>query len=259
MLDVIPQQYHLLFGIGALILLLLLITGFAQRFQAYQLEKQAALKRILRGIQQIEDIQQKLEGSALPGALQVVLCKEALARYMTISQIHRRFENIGPLINQAQKKLAVAQSVGERAVTRPADRETRNRLVNGLGNLIIFLQEQKSIAGLSETERRNYIQRLAVMRIEYVDLFHSEEAIELARQQAWNDAGAQLKEALVFMQTYAGSDEQSRAIYDKFSRYYRQVLNRQVPGTESQPQQPVSEPDAKDEELNRAQTAGAMS
>ena len=238
MLSAIPQQYHLFFGIGGLVLLLLFITGFAQRYQAYQLEKEAALRRLLNGVQQVEAILALIEGSAVPGKLFVLLRKEVLARYMAIRQIYKRLENLGSLIDRAQQGVVSAESRPATGLTKPADRQTFNKYMNGLTELIGFLHSQGHIAGMTETDRRQFQHALLILRADYVSLFHSEESITLARKQMWNEASRHLKEALVFFQNHAAADPHISELYSKINMYNRQVLNKQVPGSA-----PVAEPE----------------
>ena len=69
MLDVIPQQYHLYLGIGGLVFLLLFSISAAQKYQAYQYEREAALRRMLWGIQKIETALNQAKGSGIPAQL----------------------------------------------------------------------------------------------------------------------------------------------------------------------------------------------
>ena len=250
MLSAIPSQYHLFIGIGGLVILLLLITGFAQRYQAYQLEKQAAIRRILRGVQQVESVLSRLEGSAIPKQLSVLLNKEVLARYMAIYQIHKKLENLNTLLSRAQQSLAAAESRVENALTTPPDKAKFAQYVHGLTELINFLRSQGHIAGMNPVERRQYQSDLEVLRAEYVSLFYSDEASKLAEKNLWNEAARKMKEALQIFQSFGTAEPRVNELYIKTNQFYKQVLNREIPGIT--PEKTVEEQEAV------AQPAGAV-
>ena len=227
MLGAIPDQYHLFVGIGGLVFLLLIITGFAQRYQAYQLEKQAALRRILRGVQQIEYLLSMTEGCAVPKKLIVLLRKEVLARYMAIHQIYKRFENLNSLISQAQKHLASSESKAEIALTKPTNRETLNQYVKGLTELINFLFTKGHIAGMNGADRQQYQQDLISMRADYISLFHTGEATLYVEKQQWHEAGRHMKEALQYFRQQGTSNQHLKELYDNANRFYKEILEKQ--------------------------------
>jgi len=228
LLAAIPSQYHLLISIGGLVILLLLITGAAQRFQAYQLEKEAALRRILRGIGQVESILSMIEGSAASKKLKVLLNKEVLARYLAVRQIHKKLENLDNLIATAQRNLQAAESRAEVQLIKPSDRTVYNNYVKGITELINFLSMEGHIAGMNTAEGVKYQHDLSALRADYVSLYHSTEAKELAKQQMWSDAIKHLKEALGVLSAYGPNNEHVNNTYKALAQEYKQVINRQV-------------------------------
>jgi len=240
LLNAIPSQYHLFFGIGGLVFLLLFITGVAQRFQAYQFEKEVALRRILSGIQHLEHGLSLLEGCAVPQKLLVLLRKEILARYLAIRQIHKRLNNLNTMISQAQRNLSSAESKGEGHVNRPSDQGQLNNYLAGLTELMNFLNSEGRVTGMNDSERSQFAHQLDVLRAEYVSVFFNAEAKRLAENQQWSEAIRQLKECLHFLQGFGSSDQRSRELYRQANLHYKQVQNRQLPGESSnnQPDNP---------------------
>ncbi len=228
MLSAIPPQYHLFIGIGGLIFLLLVLTGVAQRYQAYQLQKQAALRRILRGVQQIENILAVTEGCAISKKLHVLLRKEILARYMAVHQIHKRLDNLKNSIAQAQQRLSAAESRSEFQLSKPSDRTVYNHYLHGLSELINFLKAEGHIAGMNEAGRKLHERELVALRANYVSLFHTGEANLLIEKQQWNAAGKHMKEALHILQHYGSSDVAVRELYKEANQFYREILDRQA-------------------------------
>lgn len=236
MLSAIPSQYHLFVGIGGLVFLMLLVTSMSQKYQAYQLEKEVALKRMLRGIQQIENVLNLLEGCAIPRKMQIMLRKEILARYVTMRQIHKKLDNIDQLISTAQREIQAAEAKAELNRQRAGDRGQLNRYVNGLTELITFLNSEGHIAGMSEHERKNYQTDLGVLRADYIDDYHTHEAIKLAEQKLWDESAKHLKEIMQYLQTHGPSNDHIKKIYQTANGHYKQVVIKQVPG--SQPEAP---------------------
>ena len=91
---------------------------------------------------------------------------------------------------------------------------------------------------MNEVERKQFQHDLSVLRADYVSLFQTSEAIILAEQQMWNEAARYLKEAMVFFQNHGTTDKHVSELYAKINLYHRQVQNRQVPGS---PTEPLSE------------------
>jgi hypothetical protein len=236
LLSIIPSQYHFYISIGGLVLLLLLINAVAQRYQAHQLEKEAVLRRIFAGALRIQTALGMLDGCAVPKKLRVLLRKEILARYMAVRQIYRRFKDINNLISRAQQDLSAAEARAENSLVKPADSKVYYQYVKGLTELIIFLQSEGSIVGMNEDQRQRYEHDLGVLRADYVSIFHSSEAIALAEKQKWNEAGREMKHALQFFQSHGPADKHVKDLYRQANLYYRQVVNRQIPGTEDDPQ-----------------------
>ena len=232
MLDAIPSQYHLFVGIGGLVFLMLLVTSISQKYQTYQLEKEIALKRMLRGIQQIENVLNLLEGCAIPRKMQIMLRKEILARYVTMRQIHKKLDNIDQFIDSAQREIQGAESKAESQRQRVGDRVQLNRYINGLTELINFLNSEGHIAGMSEHERKQYQTDLGVLRADYIDDYHTHEAIKLSEQQLWNEAGQHLKEIMQYLQTHGPSNDHVKKLYQAANSHYKQVVIKEVPGSQ---------------------------
>jgi len=227
----ISSQYPLFLGISGLVLLLLFITFAGQKYQVYQYQRQLALRHMLTGIKQVENVLSLLEGCAVPVQLLVLLRKEILARYVTIRQIDKRFDNIGGLISLAQQEIQSAQSRTPLHRLVAADRATLERYIHGLSKLISFLDIEGHIAGMNEAERKEYQNTLVNLRADYIFEYYTKASVELADQELWDDAKRQTRTILQLLQTHGLVTDHVKHLYQQANQHLRQLVNRQAPGS----------------------------
>ena len=227
----IPEQYHLFVAIGGLVFLLIVVTSAAQKYQAYQVQKQIALRRMHEGVQQIENMLDLAQGAALPKTLTVLLRKEVLARYVAMRQIHKSIPHISEDISVAQRKLQSAESMGEMARQAVSDRMQLNRFTLGIGKIISFLQNHSRIAGMTQQEKLQFINKLADMRADYLNDFHSREATGLAQQEMWSDAADHLKQLMHYLSSHGPGTPHVTKIYQKASDDYKDIAMKRLPGS----------------------------
>ncbi len=229
----IPSQYHLFLGIAGLLILFVIVASAAQKYQAWQVQKEMVLRRMLNAVRQLEDIFEMLQGAALPKQLVILLRKEVLARYVAMRQIHKGIKGIAEDIEMAQRKLQSSESMGEAGRQVASDRNVLNRYVSGLTSLIEFMQTSGRIAGMNGEDKKRFVNDLADLRAGYLNDFHSREAQGLAEQEMWSDASAHLKELLHFLSSHGPATAYVTEIYKKANAHYKQVVMRQVPGAVS--------------------------
>jgi hypothetical protein len=234
LLDVIPQQYHLYLGIGGLVFLLLFSISAAQKFQAYQYERAAALRRMLWGIEKIEAALSKLNGSGISNELVVLFRKEILARYVTIRQIYSSFENINQLIEKAQQKIKAAESMAMSHRGNVSDIHTLNSYVFGITELIGYLHSQGHIAGMNEFQRIAFEAELGNLRADHIYHFHSAEAKQKAEQGRWDVARDSLKTIMRFFETHGPGNDHTSELYKMANEQYKQIMMKQVPGSKAE-------------------------
>jgi hypothetical protein len=221
---------------------MLFIVSAAQKYQAYQYQKEVALRRMLRGIQDLEQHISKLDGAGVPKMLMVMIHKEILARYFAMRHIHKKMDNLQQLMNAAQHKLQTLESGGETRMTKPNDRQVLNHYISGLTGLINFLHTQGHLAGMNEIQRTKYEHELSSIRAQLFYDFNLDEAKGTASQQLWTDASRYIREIMSFIQSNGPATERTAKLYHQANNYYQQVLAKQVPGS-PQPQVPPAEPE----------------
>ena len=228
MLDSIPEQYHIMVGIGALVLLLLVVSSAAQKYQSHQLRKEAALRHMVNGIRRIETALENLQGAAVPTDLLALLRKEILARYMAVKQIYSRYDNIASHLGDAQRKLQAAESAATPPRMDVFEKPVLDRYVIGLTELISFLNSEGHIAGMNAGQRKNYQTILGNLRADYVYQFYTHNIRQLSQQQAWTDAMSAVKYALNFLQSHGPVNDHVTNYCTEINQLYKQVANRQM-------------------------------
>ena len=188
MFDAIPEQYHLFLGIGALVFLMLFVASAAQKYQAYQYEKEMAVRRMLRAVHDIEDFMAKVDGAAIPKKIMVLLHKEIFARYVAIRHIQKNVENIDSMVNRAQQSLQTVESRGETPYSIPNNRQLLDQYVAGMTQMINYLHNERSVTGMTPTEKNQFQLDISNIRGQLVSDFNVNEAKALAEQGSWNEA-----------------------------------------------------------------------
>lgn len=235
MFDAIPQQYHFVIGLGGLVFLMLFVASAAQKYQAYQYQKELALKRMLRAVLDLENYLGQIDGAGLPKTLLVMLHKEILARYLTIRHIYKKMENIDQMISEAQNRLQLAESGAESRRIKPKDRQILNLYVAGISGLINFLQSHAHVAGMNQVQRNKYQAELSNLRAEIYSDYNLAEARAMAEQGMWSDAGKYVRDVMSFIHGHGPATDRTSKLYHQANRVYQQVIAKQVPGSEVSP------------------------
>lgn len=240
----------MILALGGLVLLMLFVASAAQKYQAYQYEKEVALRRMLRGIQELEEYILHADGSGMPKAFVVMVHKEILARYVAIGHIHNKLENLSMLLSTAQHKLQTAEAVPDGRMVKPNDRVVLNRYVNGLTGLINFLNNEGHIAGMNEIERTRYVGELSTLRARIFSEYNVAEAKGLAEQGNWSDSAKYIRAIMGFIQNHAPVTEEATKLYQQANNYYKQIMIKQVPGSTVTPKSMQDQIDAAAEKFS---------
>jgi len=226
----IPEQYHVIVAVGALMVLLIIVVSAAQKYQAYQVQKELVLRSMLRLVQDLQDTLDSLQGVSIPKKLSILLRKEVLARYVAMRQIHKNIKDIAEDISLAQRKLQSAESLAEPAWQPASDRAALNRYVSGLTRLIEFMQHNARITGMSEEDKQQFIDKLADVRADYLNDFHVRECKGLAKQEMWSESTGHIKELINYLSNHGPGTVHVTEVYKQANEYYKQVVMKQVPG-----------------------------
>ncbi len=235
MSEMIPSQYFIFIGIGILVFVLLLLVSIGQKYQAYQMQKEMTLRRMLRGVRHIEALLEQTRGAALPVELMIKLRKEVLARYVAMHQIHKNIKGIEQDISNAQRALSAAESAGKPARQAVTDRLMLNRYAAGISALMQLLQTEARFAGVSAQQKLDFLQQLADLRADYLYDFHMAEGTGLAKQEMWSEAMQHFKELMHMLQISNPSTPHVDKLFHEANLGYKRVSIKKIPGEVATP------------------------
>ena len=251
MFSAIPEQYHLFLGIGALVFIMLFVVSAAQKYQAYQYEKEMAVRRMLRTVQDIEHFMSQVDGCAIPKKILVSLHKEILARYVTIRHIKKKVENIHSMISRAQQTLQTVESRGETPYSIPSNRQLLDQYVAGMSSIINYLHNHRSVTGMNATEKNQYQRDISNIRAQMVLDFNLAEAKGLAEQGSWGEASKYIRTVMSYLQSHGPTTDKVNKLYQQANHYYKQITVKQIPSDEPlRPKNFIAE-EPGNEELNQ--------
>jgi len=189
MMDLIPDHLRLFIMIGGLLLLLLLVASLAQKYEQYMAAKRLAVRRLMVGVQQIEEALEKSRGGGLPSGVGKLLRNELLARYITIRQIFPRQPHISQLIVQAEERARKepegSTSVNSTAITSV---DSLNCYVIGLNEIYGLLDSRTFGRKLAVSERAALQLKLIDFQLTAASRYYTKVALDYAQTGEWPNA-----------------------------------------------------------------------
>ena len=227
------EQMTLYLVLGGLLILTLVLASIAQRYHAYVEERRRQIERILRRVDELDELAGQLRGLPLPDGVMVLLRRDALARLEVIRQVHPRHPGIAGLIEGAKKALEEARAASP--VSMELDETALARLTRGLGRVAWMLREQRFVAPMEAGEGVRLQQAIAMHQAQCLYRFHSRQA-EIRR------ASGDLHQALwhcsqvrQFLREQNLNNEKTREWYADMDRRYNELLG-QLKGQSSEPE-----------------------
>jgi hypothetical protein len=230
------EQMTLYLVLGGLLILTLVLASITQRYNAYVEERRRQIERILRRVDELDELAGQLQGLPLPAGVMALLRRDVLARLEIIRQVHPRHPGISGLIESAKAALAEAQITS--AIGQELDEISLGRLTRGLRRVDWMLREQRFVAPLNEAEAQQLQQAIAMQQAEALYRFHS-------RQAEMRTAGDDLHQALwhcnqvrQFLREQGPDNEQTREWYQEMDQRHRELFAQLNYSSESPPESP---------------------
>ncbi len=95
------EDYLIFAAIGGLILLTLFVNSVAEAWEQKQREKRLKILAIKRGLDNISDLLERLQGCNIGEEIRELLLNEIIARIEMIQRIDRNFHGVEALIEEA--------------------------------------------------------------------------------------------------------------------------------------------------------------
>lgn len=166
-------------------ILTLALASIVRRYQEVMAERRMRIRRILRGVELLQDLIQRIDGCPLPAELQHVLRQDILERYRMVGQIDRHFEGIDVWIAEAEQSV---NQVVETVRFEIHDKPQLLKITNALAELIGFLREGRLMSPLSAGRSKKLVELAVTRRAESVYRFHRERAVKCEKEKQLENA-----------------------------------------------------------------------
>ncbi len=224
--------------LGGLLILTLVLASIAQRYHAHVEERRRQIERILRRVEELEDILGQLRDLPVPAKALQLLYRDILARLEVIRQVHPRQPGLADRIAKAR---GAQSTLGERAPLASVELSESEieRLMRGLGQLLWMLQERRFVVPVGDDERERMLQRLALWRAEAHYRFHRRLAAALVAQGQLHQALWHCGQVRQLLRELGTDDASSRSWYREIDERYR-TISAELSGqpSESPPESP---------------------
>ena len=204
------QQTNLFIALGGLLILALMLASVMRRYQEVMAERRMRIKRIMRGVDLIRAMLERVSGCPLPLELEKLLVGDVLARFQKAREIDANYQGIEDLIGDAeQRKHGVVES--KAFVIR--DKPHLHRIAQALAEIINFLQEGGLLAQLTSERSRRFIELIGTLRAECVYRYHLEQAKRLQEEAKVREAIIHCNSIRSFIKQNGPSNDQVKAWY----------------------------------------------
>ena len=170
------DQISIFITLGGLLIFTLLLASLVRQYQERMAVKRMQIRRLLRGVDQIVDLLQRVSDCPIPAEIERILRKDVLERYLKVQQIDRDFMGIEAMINQAQD---AAGQVQEKQGFNIQDQSHLSRVTRALGEMIGYLQCGMLLQPVSQEQIQAFTELLGTCRSECVYRHHMAKAEEM--------------------------------------------------------------------------------
>ncbi|MEN8179500.1 MAG: pyruvate-flavodoxin oxidoreductase [Pseudomonadota bacterium] len=215
------EQTKLFIALGGLLIFTLVLAGAARRYQELMAERRMRIKRILRGVDLVKDLFERITDCPLPAELERILHQDILARFLRVREIDARYKGIEALIADAEQ---AGNQVVESQRFDIQDKPQLQKITQALGEMINFLQNGSLLTPLSAEQAAKYMELVGTRRSECVYRFHMEQARKLQEEDELHGALGHCNSVKTFLNEHGPVSSQVKAWFAE-AEELRKVLS----------------------------------
>jgi hypothetical protein len=212
----------------------LLLAAINHRYQRYQAEVRAAVRRFEARLLQITEALAALGPVPLSRELRVLLRADVLARYQRIARLYRRYPDIRQRLAEAETALHAEGDLPGRNVGPIDSEQSFRRFTSSLDNLIDIIRHGALLQPVPRDVREIFVRELGERRAEVMARFHLVEARRLEQQGDLTKARAHLTTLMQRLRRLGPSTPFVQALYDEAEQALV-ALGRRAFETQPQP------------------------
>ncbi len=217
---------NLIFVLGGLLIAALMLASIVHRYQVHMAQKRMKIQRLLRGVDLVEDLLDRLSGCPFPAETRQLLQKDMLARYQAIRRVDRRYEGIDKLIGEIGQALASAEVASQSQ--NIFDKSHLQKVVDAFGELMGFLQEGGLLHRTPVEVVREHVEKLAMQRAECVSRFHFTKAEQSFEEGKVHDALGHCNAIKEFLTEKGPNSDEVRALYDEAEAFRKRISEHEA-------------------------------
>lgn len=214
------EQMTLFFVLGGLLILTLMLASIAQRYHAYLEERRRRIERILHRVGEMEGLLHQMSGLPVPVEVEQILYKDVLARLNVVKSVHSRYEGIDRMIADAGRALSALQP---RPLDCNLDEKQLETLIRTLGEVLWMVQERRFLSPVSDEERMQLMQIIALRRAECLSYFHQREANRMRSEGQLHQAAWHCNQIRTFLKENGPDNDRVRSWYRDAEQMYREI------------------------------------
>lgn len=217
------EQTNLFIALGGLLIFTLMLASIVRQYQERMAEKRMRIQRIVRGVDQIVDLLQRVVGCPLPAEIEKLLREDILSRYRAVRQIDRRFLGIEELISAAEQAVGLVRE-GQNFDIQ--DKPQLLKITNAMGEMIGFLQIGMLLRPMTQAKIRAFIELLGTRRSECVYRFHLAKAKEMQEQDQLHGALGHCNSIKTFLTEHGPANNQAKAWFAEAEELRKSLLSK---------------------------------
>ncbi len=204
------EQISIFITLGGLLIFTLLLASIVRQYQERMAVKRMHIQRIIRGVDQIVDLLQRVADCPIPAEIEKALREDVLSRYLKVKQIDRRFVGIEELINEAEE---ATRSIPGNHGFNIKDKPHLSKITKALDELIGFLQAGRLYQPMAQEKIHSFSELLGTRRSECVYRFHMAKAKEMQEEKRINAALEHCNRIKSLLNEYGPDNSQVRTWY----------------------------------------------
>ena len=216
---------NLIFVLGGLLIAALMLASIVHRYQAHMAQKRMKIQRLLRGVDLVEDLLDRLSGCPFPAETRQLLQTDMLARYQAIRGVDRRYEGIDRLIGEIGQTLASVEVASQRH--NILDKPHLQKMVDAFGELMGFLQEGGLLKRTPAEVVREHVEKLGMQRAECIHRFHFAKAEQSFEEGNVHDALGHCNAIKEFLTEKGPNSNEVRVLYDEAEALRKRISERE--------------------------------
>ncbi|MEW8506075.1 MAG: hypothetical protein AB2598_05185 [Candidatus Thiodiazotropha sp.] len=208
------------FAVGGLLIFALVLASLAHRYHAYVEERRQHVQRILKRVDEIDRLVQRMVGLPVPAEMERILRRDILARLQAAKGIHGRYPGIDGMLSTARQALDQA---APRAASVEMNEQKIERFTRLMGELEWLLKENRLLVEINEEEKEALLGTLVMRQTETLHHYHLGEAKRLLQGNQLHQALWHCEQVKLMVKGAGFSNDELEGWYQEADRLHGEV------------------------------------